>query len=102
MKRPPPNSTLLPYTTLFRSPFAQPRASIIGWAIAPAEHSVGVIRSEEHTSELQSRGHIVCRLLLEKNIDRTDQVAICEGSGNLRVLQANGGQINRKLIVYID
>src|SRR6266702_7105304 len=62
MIRRPPRSTLFPYTTLFRS--------------VPIERHLGCgdrilrrrdrNRSEEHTSELQSRGHLVCRLLLEK------------------------------------
>src|SRR5439155_20467068 len=74
MIRPPPRSTLFPYTTLFRSlstaeswsaesatvrccsPYLRSASS------APANSC----RSEEHTSELQSRGHLVCRLLLEK------------------------------------
>src|SRR6266702_5658148 len=62
MIRRPPRSTLFPYTTLFRSSCA-PR---------PPSPSIGATRanvwrrSEEHTSELQSRGHLVCRLLLEK------------------------------------
>src|SRR2546422_6083513 len=75
MIRRPPRSTLFPYTTLFRSP-ARPGArplrkhgrppdeeprGRVRW-IAPRRRS----RSEEHTSELQSRLHLVCRLLLEK------------------------------------
>src|SRR5437870_8986621 len=77
MPRRPPRSTLFPYTTLFRS-------LLEGGApgTAPSHHSSpstptpalpsppaggpGRARSEEHTSELQSRGHLVCRLLLEK------------------------------------
>src|SRR2546422_6059235 len=72
MIRRPPRSTLFPYTTLFRS-------SMYGrcpthWRVsgsASARPSVrrtnwGTRRSEEHTSELQSRLHLVCRLLLEK------------------------------------
>src|SRR5262245_64572009 len=64
MLRRPPRSTLFPYTTLFRSatgPGGSPRAS-------HAEASPGAVRqrSEEHTSELQSLRHLVCRLLLEK------------------------------------
>src|SRR5439155_10660820 len=61
--RRPPISTLFPYTTLFRSPPACKAGAL------PAElwPQVGVaFRSEEHTSELQSRGQLVCRLLLEK------------------------------------
>src|SRR5258708_29499828 len=74
MIRRPPRSTLFPYTTLFRSsaralqlavPIGQVagRAAITGIAVAVI---IGVARSEEHTSELQSPDHLVCRLLLEK------------------------------------
>src|SRR2546429_6678100 len=67
MIRRPPRSTLFPYTTLFRSP---PRARRHAGAQLP-RHRRGhrrdrLRRSEEHTSELQSRLHLVCRLLLEK------------------------------------
>src|ERR1035438_864754 len=70
MIRRPPRSTLFPYTTLFRSEwelcgitdlkveFLRPFRAAIAW------------RSEEHTSELQSLRHLVCRPLLEKKIDR--------------------------------
>src|SRR5437899_9857030 len=58
----PPRSTLFPYTTLFRSP-ACTRSSVL-WSPSPAHRSCW--RSEEHTSELQSLRHLVCRLLLEK------------------------------------
>src|SRR5437870_8825177 len=63
MIRRPPRSTLFPYTTLFRSDGYKPRASHVD---VPGSRSAGPARSEEHTSELQSRGHLVCRLLLEK------------------------------------
>src|SRR3712207_8660720 len=85
MIRRPPRSTLFPYTTLFRSPGrarAQPRRApaprLVGrtmnrWmlrGIATAGFAAGAwlltARSEEHTSELQSRQYLVCRLLLEK------------------------------------
>src|SRR3712207_8842557 len=95
MIRRPPRSTLFPYTTLFRSrgageegdaqdlhgPLAQlvgGRAQRLGLGLLPVEedegrqpaHAVeeaaGEARSEEHTSELQSRQYLVCRLLLEK------------------------------------
>src|SRR5437899_6788407 len=73
MIRPPPRSTLFPYTTLFRSPRRHQHASHAGdqeeHGEQDAEHeprrTLGV-RSEEHTSELQSLRHLVCRLLLEK------------------------------------
>src|SRR5438552_14547021 len=73
MIRPPPRSTLFPYTTLFRSivlafVFAGCKArgadQPLGFAPAPD-------RSEEHTSELQSPDHLVCRLLLEKKKNNT-------------------------------
>src|SRR2546422_2913998 len=68
MIRRPPRSTLFPYTTLFRSVVATRGGGLP--EIVPAEWTVPVgdaqARSEEHTSELQSRLHLVCRLLLEK------------------------------------
>src|SRR5258708_16513345 len=73
MIRRPPRSTLFPYTTLFRSARHRPRLRQ-----APAS-SPGAIRwrksgrSEEHTSELQSPDHLVCRLLLEKKKKKDKQ-----------------------------
>src|SRR2546429_3340623 len=73
MIRRPPRSTLFPYTTLFRS-----RAALVEWGRVAGEAGVAEVepplpgerrRSEEHTSELQSRLHLVCRLLLEKKKD---------------------------------
>src|SRR2546422_1117443 len=80
MIRRPPRSTLFPYTTLFRSRiqssptvnFFAARFSISKdqiWCLSPPPGSMEkarLLRSEEHTSELQSRLHLVCRLLLEK------------------------------------
>src|SRR2546430_5334797 len=81
MIRRPPRSTLFPYTTLFRSlsESAKQTALSIFEALGVAEakihnvdiskihfHEVGAVRSEEHTSELQSQSNLVCRLLLEK------------------------------------
>src|SRR2546429_1771387 len=70
MIRRPPRSTLFPYTTLFRSILPVGRAirgrSIWHGSRFPCCSCRGTGRSEEHTSELQSRLHIVCRLLLEK------------------------------------
>src|SRR5258708_20273181 len=77
MIRRPPRSTLFPYTTLFRSVVAEPLQAhpAIGSAslghntlpVAIALFLIGFfMRSEEHTSELQSPDHLVCRLLLEK------------------------------------
>src|SRR2546422_7342388 len=78
MIRRPPRSTLFPYTTLFRSLLAAPRDDQVDQVVQLEERrdrpTVGGVdeldrvgrRSEEHTSELQSRLHLVCRLLLEK------------------------------------
>src|SRR5712664_4671723 len=73
MIRRPPRSTLFPYTTLFRSTgFDSERRgrAAVGHARRPRVHRRGDFRvdprSEEHTSELQSRSDLVCRLLLEK------------------------------------
>src|SRR5690554_7479650 len=91
MVRRPPRATLFPYTTLFRSSLAS-EVNIDGLEEevinaqeqlllkiikklqeSPQEASIGLlIRSEEHTSELQSRPHLVCRLLLEKTKKRLD------------------------------
>src|ERR1039458_3252862 len=64
MIRRPPRSTLFPYTTLFRSIAARP-PFVSRWLPTPRPLTK-VRRSEEHTSELQSLRHLVCRLLLEK------------------------------------
>src|SRR6202789_3072713 len=66
MIRRPPRSTLFPYTTLFRSNLAQHFVAGGGFRLAPYRISELRLRSEEHTSELQSLQHLVCRLLLEK------------------------------------
>src|SRR5437899_7421420 len=78
MIRRPPRSTLFPYTTLFRSPGAgrkvawrmelQHDRGHDHWSLAAGHHQHRYLqwRSEEHTSELQSLRHLVCRLLLEK------------------------------------
>src|SRR5258707_4419357 len=71
MIRRPPRSTLFPYTTLFRSSWQghpydfQLRPGAIVWVVRRRFHR-DISRSEEHTSELQSRQYLVCRLLLEK------------------------------------
>src|SRR5258707_4635174 len=97
MIRRPPRSTLFPYTTLFRSWIRRPQKHLQSPIIrsptfmcqiphsnrgqerycrlCPGSNTSNVgdlmIRSEEHTSELQSRQYLVCRLLLEKKIDKT-------------------------------
>src|SRR2546428_6936067 len=75
MIRRPPRSTLFPYTTLFRSfaAFRRNGARTEGRGVrADVERAIGCEdRSEEHTSELQSRSDLVCRLLLEKKKRQT-------------------------------
>src|SRR5258708_26837587 len=66
MIRRPPRSTLFPYTTLFRSSRDRQSPPIACRRFQTAVWSSGSSRSEEHTSELQSPDHLVCRLLLEK------------------------------------
>src|SRR2546421_2579803 len=86
MIRRPPRSTLFPYTTLFRSPTAElfPKARRAvpdvpaGVRPSPARCARALSqreRSEEHTSELQSRSDLVCRLLLEKKKERSSASA---------------------------
>src|SRR2546425_3602418 len=86
MIRRPPRSTLFPYTTLFRSRRNRqpPRPHSLGQRVLGNRHRLRIdfselvrsklteksIRSEEHTSELQSLAYLVCRLLLEKKKDR--------------------------------
>src|SRR5207302_2133405 len=67
MCRPPPRFTLFPYTTLFRSIKREVRTSFSEGRPSRLKKPPGIFpRSEEHTSELQSRENLVCRLLLEK------------------------------------
>src|SRR5712664_4575049 len=72
MIRRPPRSTLFPYTTLFRSnwPSARHRPA----RLRRRQQRPGPVRSEEHTSELQSRSDVVCRLLLEKKKKNCDHL----------------------------
>src|SRR5690606_41550683 len=89
MIRRPPRSTLFPYTTLLRSrklrswvtntmlpanclrnPSSQAMASMSRWLVGSSSSRMSGLRSEEHTSELQSRENLVCRLLLEKKKNR--------------------------------
>src|SRR5690242_21203958 len=93
MIRPPPSSTLFPYTTLFRSaapplerwggadrrlPAAALRARLSVGTAAAADR-VSLLRSEEHTSELQSHVNLVCRLLLEKKKKKVhNQLAVAD------------------------
>src|SRR5438445_9958688 len=89
--RPPPRSTLFPYTTLFRSLLLQ-----LGFGMNPLQSglltcatALGAMfmRSEEHTSELQSRQYLVCRLLLEKKNETRrccDRITSCRPKSRRR------------------
>src|SRR2546429_4295162 len=97
MIRRPPRSTLFPYTTLFRS---MRKGSTTGTntvvrlssPVTGGKDSVNVVptpsrlwsRSEEHTSELQSRLHLVCRLLLEKKKNKEDKLPITDSNTSVR------------------
>src|ERR1035437_4306219 len=74
MIRRPPRSTLFPYTTLFRSVRTSGRRGPSGWRASARGRPAS--RSEEHTSELQSRQYLVCRLLLEKTKKPTRASAV--------------------------
>src|SRR5437660_8331201 len=102
MIRRPPRSTLFPYTTLFRSVRAARRRRTTGSCQGRQPFVVKPTyicyrsplnprhvrrRSEEHTSELQSRGHLVCRLLLEKKKNKKKR-----HSGNARIRRRVGEQ----------
>src|SRR3712207_7705118 len=97
MIRRPPRSTLFPYTTLFRSMWSSQEGSLLLWvwllsgwaglAMATAGRRARQLapwagaRSEEHTSELQSRQYLVCRLLLEKK-KKTNSLVIHTDDNN--------------------
>src|SRR2546429_2446356 len=97
MIRRPPRSTLFPYTTLFRS---SPSGGVISsqppsnareaTQIVPTRRVIAhLLRSEEHTSELQSRLHLVCRLLLEKKKKATSTLSTVLYPAGLKVAMFN-------------
>src|SRR6185295_20025431 len=85
MIRRPPRSTLFPYTTLFRSA-CRPRGPS-GCGAGPRRGASR--RSEEHTSELQSRQYLVCRLLLEKKKKRLDTISSITRQNQLEITYIN-------------
>src|SRR5437870_10177327 len=95
MIRRPPRSTLFPYTTLFRSRARRSlRASSCKFPICISFAPLcGPARSEEHTSELQSRGHLVCRLLLEKKKKKNKEKKL------LNCIQQIWYDLNKTLVI---
>src|SRR3712207_8903954 len=94
MIRRPPRSTLFPYTTLFRSRYTRPAfRRLKPWRSFWASRRTrppsrffwsATVRSEEHTSELQSRQYLVCRLLLEKKKSIMAFTVLIEGDADLQ------------------
>src|SRR5438132_3516088 len=100
MIRRPPRSTLFPYTTLFRSRLPPERIGLRPHGVGPRPHGVGPrpgllcrlffkLRSEEHTSELQSHSDLVCRLLLEKKKKKTRQLSVNTNSTTVYDIRLN-------------
>src|SRR2546426_9134090 len=93
MIRRPPRSTLFPYTTLFRSAVRALRMVAGRPEVTGPAQELRVVRSEEHTSELQSPCNLVCRLLLEKKKrQQRSRVAVRETAISPR----GGGQVGRR------
>src|SRR5260363_321768 len=100
MIRRPPRSTLFPYTTLFRSP---PPGAIVLRSDVLRKRLFGVDeKSEEHTSELQSPDHLVCRLLLEKKKSIFQRLALRRSAllRQFRLFLPAGLQLRLKLFVF--
>src|SRR5437899_6765914 len=99
MIRPPPRSTLFPYTTLFRSkrtPCEKASSSRMVCEFGMAE------RSEEHTSELQSLRHLVCRLLLEKKNELYTRTRTRDRVLNETIVRADISKIFEKYLEIFD
>src|SRR5258708_21290645 len=95
MIRRPPRSTLFPYTTLFRSPIFEADSKSTSYGFRPRRSAMQAMRSEEHTSELQSPDHLVCRLLLEKKKDEVayrSATMACRGRRGSRLLLCDAQQ----------
>src|SRR5204862_697691 len=102
MVRRPPRSTLFPYTTLFRSRHHRRRLALPGRPVdRPLAGDDEGTRSEEHTSELQSRRDLVCRLLLEKKKKRTIEINETHKSrGNQRQQSESRSECEYQTVQY--
>src|SRR2546427_6080185 len=99
MIRRPPRSTLFPYTTLFRSLLSDQGEQLTThffspnpFEFSPTPYAKGLVRSEEHTSELQSQSNLVCRLLLEKKKKKEKKFTITEST---KILTMTISEISR-------
>src|SRR5947199_5483136 len=102
MLRPPPGSTLFPYTTLFRSGvdhLGLHRAGGQGPVAddLPVLGGLADVRSEEHTSELQSLRHLVCRLLLEKKKKAANNAASLTPSSRVSMTWRRHARVSRAI-----
>src|SRR5436305_7675727 len=94
MIRRPPRSTLFPYTTLFRSPLAAASPAVRA-AVSATGRWPRVRRSEEHTSELQSRPQLVCRLLLEKKKQEDQGHYFCDAGSTAQARTSHRRPLRR-------
>src|SRR5256886_12261042 len=102
MIRRPPRSTLFPYTTLFRSNKVASKIDLrvdLDAIEGLSDRARGRLRSEEHTSELQSQSNLVCRLLLEKKKLSTVLFQSLDTSSHARDARLNLGFVNHPLSV---
>src|SRR5215475_5117903 len=98
MIRRPPRSTLFPYTTLFRSGQGDAAAGPPGGLAL--QHPPHLARSEEHTSELQSRENLVCRLLLEKKKHQQLQQQREKAEGRARDVGVARGHVGSRAVLF--
>src|SRR4051794_41569663 len=101
MIRRPPRSTLFPYTTLFRSHLGFRGWSACRCAAASCRLVLAKRRSEEHTSELQSPVHLVCRLLLEKKKNQHEPAPYCQ-TRDLQSTQHYRWNEATKILQHVD
>src|SRR5438445_1376405 len=100
MIRRPPRSTLFPYTTLFRSKNRSASDSRPGQDRPSVPSKKGRMRSEEHTSELQSRQYLVCRLLLEKKKKDSNHESMQTAVGKNRTTLRDDSSVHDCLTRY--
>src|SRR5436305_11854544 len=102
MIRRPPRSTLFPYTTLFRSTGPERTSRYTGRLQFGRQTRQGQFRrSEEHTSELQSRPHLVCRLLLEKK-HKKDYKEKTNNASNRSIKDIPNNSVGKTLLEIIS